>query len=115
VHWAPGMTPDVGIDQQSWGSNSDFWMQVPIRSGILGNSGNLKDPAMDKLLDEMVGATTDQERTKFVQQLGERDMQLAYHAPLVSDRGTYALGRNVRGFIRASDWIEDYSIVWVAS
>jgi peptide/nickel transport system substrate-binding protein len=114
-HWAKGMTPDVGIDQQSWGSNSDFWMQVPIRSGGLGNSGNLKDPAMDKLLDEMIGATTVDERTKFVRELGERDMQEAYHAPLVSDRGTYALGRNVRGFIRASDWIEDYSILWVAS
>ncbi len=111
--WAKGMAPNVGIDQQSWGSNSDFWMQVPIRTGVLGNSGNLKDPAMDKLLDDMLGATSEQERIKFTRDLGVRDMDLAYHAPIVGDRGTYAMAAKVKGFIRASDWIEDYSIVWI--
>jgi peptide/nickel transport system substrate-binding protein len=112
--WANGMAKDVGIDQQSWGSNSDFWMQVPIRSHTLGNSGNLNDPEMDKLLDEMIASDTEEQRIKFTRELGERDMELAYHAPVVSDRGTYAMASKVKGFIRASDWIEDYSIVWIA-
>jgi peptide/nickel transport system substrate-binding protein len=114
-HWAKGMTPDVGIDQQSWGSNSDFWMQVPIRSGNMGNSGNLKDPAQDKLLDEMLGAESEADRIKFTRELAERDWDLAYHAPIVSDRGTYAMAAKVKGFIRASDWIEDYSNIWIGA
>lgn len=112
--WLNGMEKGVGINQQSWGSNSDFWLQVPIQSKSWGNSGHLNDPTMDKLLEDMIGADSEEARIGFARELAERDMAEVYHLPVVSDMGAYALTAKVKGFIRAADWIEDYSNIWIS-
>ncbi|MDR5823579.1 ABC transporter substrate-binding protein [Caballeronia sp. LZ043] len=111
--WLNGMGPDVGMDQQSWGSNSDFWLQQPFRSTSKPNSGRIDDPQMDGLLDQMVAADSDSQRVGFARKIAERNMSEVYHIPIVSDLGAFAMSQKVHGFVRASDWLEDYTNIWI--
>ena len=112
--WLKGLEDNVGMNQQSWGSNSDFWMQVPMQSTSWGNSGHVNDPEVDNLLTQMIGATDQKSRIGLARKLAERDMDMAYHLPVVSDMGAYAFSPKVKGFIRAADWLEAYSNIWIS-
>ena len=48
--WVKGMDPTTAMNQMSWGSNSDFWLQVPFLSTSWGNPGRVNDAEIDKLL-----------------------------------------------------------------
>lgn len=111
--WVKGMEAGTHLDQMSWGSNSDFWLQVPFQSKSWGNPGHVNDAEIDKALSDMIGADSEEQRIQFARKIAERNMQEAYHLPIVSDQGVFALAPKVRGFVRAADWIEDYSNVWI--
>ncbi|BCP53995.1 peptide ABC transporter substrate-binding protein [Kaistia sp. 32K] len=112
--WLKGLEDNVGMNQQSWGSNSDFWLQVPLQSKSWGNSGHVNDAEVDTMLTGMIGATDQKARIDLARKLAERDMEQAYHLPVVSDMGAYAMASKVKGFIRAADWIESYNTIWIS-
>lgn len=112
--WLKGLEDTSGMNQQSWGSNSDFWLQVPLQSESWGNSGHVNDPEVDATLTQMIGATDQNLRISAARKLAEIDMQKAYHLPVVGDMGAYAMSSKVKGFIRSADWIEAYSNIWIA-
>lgn len=107
------MKADTQIDQMSWGSNSDFWLQVPFLSTSWGNPGHIKDAEIDKDLSAMVGADSEEGRITAARKIAERNMAQAYHLPIASDQGAFALTPKVKGFVRAADWIEDYANIWI--
>lgn len=112
--WIKAMEPDVGINQMSWGSNSDFWLQTPLLSTSWGNPGRVNDADIDKMINDMLTANSDDERIALARKIAQRTMENAYHLPIVGDQGTFALSAKVKGFVRATDWIEDYSNIWIA-
>ena len=111
--WLNGMEDGVGINQQSWGSNSDFWLKVPLYSDSFGNSGHVNSPDIDAMVDSMISAPSEEERNKIAQDLAKLEFEQVYHIPIVSDKGAYGLSQKVKGFIRAADWVEAYSNIWI--
>jgi len=111
--WFGGMTPEIGMNQISTGSNEDYWVwQLAHPDGVL-NSGHLVDPEFGDLLDRANRATDKEERDALILQAVKREKDQAHHAPIVNDQFPVAMASNVKGFVRPADWTVDYRIVWI--
>ena len=51
--WVNGLQPGQGINQISWGTNSDFWLVHPLAADSPVNSGAINDPVIEDLLERM--------------------------------------------------------------
>lgn len=111
--WLGGLKPGQGINQISWGTNSDFWLMQPLSTGSAANSGAISDPAIDALLEKMNRVSDNDTRIGLARQIHEIERAQAHNIPIVNDQQPFAMSPKVKGFIRAADWMEDYKIVWL--
>lgn len=111
--WVNGLQPGQGINQISWGTNSDFWLVHPLQSDSVINSGAIDDPLIDELLEKMQRVTDMSDRISLARQIHERERDQAHNVPIVNDKQPFAMTSKVRDFVRAADWMEDYKVVWL--
>jgi peptide/nickel transport system substrate-binding protein len=111
--WFNGMTDEVGMNQISTGSNSDYWIWQLAHPDSVLNSGYLVDAALGDLLDRANRATDKAQRDALILQAVEREKDQAHHAPIVNDNFPVAMAEKVQGFVRPADWTVDYRIVWI--
>ena len=109
--WYGGMPDDVDMNQISWGDNIDYWIfeATAPTDGI--NSGGLVDDEFDSLLIAANSETDETKRRELTASAVQRAHEMAFHAPIVSDTFPTAMADKVNGFIRAGDWVVDYSTV----
>ena len=107
------MPDDVDMNQISWGDNSDYWLYESTSPSAGINSGGLVDEEFDSLLIAANEAASQEEASEYIEAAARRGHELAFHAPIVSDTFPVAMAAEVNGFIRAGDWVVDYSIVWL--
>ena len=112
--WVNGLQKGQGINQISWGTNSDFWLVHPLASDSPINSGHINNAEIDDLLAKMQQAPDLDTRTMLARRIHQRDRDEAHHIPIVNDRQPFGMTQKVRGFVRAADWMEDYKVVWKA-
>ena len=111
--WYGGMTPEIGMNQISTGSNEDYWVwQLAHPDGVL-NSGHLVDDEFGDLLDRANRALNEDERNALILAAVKREKEQAHHAPIVNDQFPVAMSAKVKGFVRPADWTVDYRIVSV--
>jgi peptide/nickel transport system substrate-binding protein len=111
-HWVGGLKPGQGINQISWGTNSDVWLVQTLSATSCCNSGAIDDPVIEELLEKMQRVTDVDLRIQLARQIHVREREQAHNVPVVNDRAPFAMSPKVKGFIRAADWMEDYKIVW---
>lgn len=112
--WVQGMPPGVGMMQISWGINALYWLTVPLASNTWGNAGYIEDPEIDALLEKLEKTMDEDEQVAIVREIHQLERERAYLLPIINDLGPYAMTPNVKGFIRAADWMEEYKQVWIA-
>ena len=111
--WVKGLQPGQGINQISWGTNSDFWLVHPLQSDSVISSGDINDPLIDELLEKMQRVTDMDDRINLARQIHDRERDQAHNVPIVNDKQPFAMSPKVKDFVRAADWMEDYKIVWL--
>ena len=112
--WVNGLQPGQGINQISWGTNSDFWLVHPLAADSPVNSGAINDPVIEDLLERMQRARDLETRIGLAREVHQREREQAHNVPIVNDRQPFGMTRQVKGFVRAADWMEDYKVVWKA-
>jgi peptide/nickel transport system substrate-binding protein len=110
--WFSGLKPGQGINQISWGTNSDFWLTYALQKGQGTNSGHINDPVIEDLLERFQRVTDLQERIRLAREINKQERAQAHNIPIINDLAPFAMSTKVKGFIRAADWMEDYKIVW---
>ncbi len=111
--WWAGLEPGVGMNQISWGANTDFWIYQSAYSKSHANSGHHTDEVFDSFLDQAIVATSPDERDRLIREAVKREKEQMHHAPIVNDTFPMALASKVKGFVRAADWEIDYRTVWL--
>jgi len=110
--WFSGLKAGEGINQISWGTNSDFWLVYCLASGSGANSGHINDPTIDNLLEKFQRVTDEKTRIDLARQIHQQERAQAHDIPIVNDQAPFAFSSKVKGFVRAADWMEDYKIAW---
>lgn len=111
--WVNGLQPGQGINQISWGTNSDFWLVHPLAAESPINSGHINNPAIEALLKTMQQAPDLKTRIQAARDIHKEERAQAHQVPIVNDKQPFAMIPQVKGFVRAADWMEDYKTVWL--
>jgi peptide/nickel transport system substrate-binding protein len=107
--WLKGMTPEVGMNQMSWGFTAPFLLNLIAQtqwfSPVGLNSGYYSNKEVDEWILKAEQAKSDEEYQKYYKMVHEQVMKDAAYAPIVHDLSPYLMNKKVKGFVHApEDW-----------
>ena len=113
-YWVKGLTPEVGMNQMSWGTGTtDWWAADIFMSTAFGNGGHINDTQIDSLFTQYQTEPNEDARVNLAKQAYTQATEQAYHVPICSDKKVIAHDPKVKGVISNWNWLEDYSTIWI--
>lgn len=113
-YWVKGLTPEVGMNVMSWGTDySEWWMNDIATSTGFGNTGHIHDPEIDQKFTQYQTVQDPSELGKLAYGMFKRISDQAYFVPIASDRAPIAMAAKVRGVKPVPDWMQDFTQYWV--
>jgi peptide/nickel transport system substrate-binding protein len=113
--WGAGLKPGIGLNQQSWGMATPYWLNLPLRSTSVFNVGHAKIPGVDHALDLANGSLNTQEAVRHYINADALNGQALWSLPIVNDLAPVVISPKVMNFVHSPDWWWDFRNVWMKS
>ena len=113
-HWIGKLKPGVAANVMAWGTDySEFWAVDVMSSGAFGNTGHINDPELDAGFTEYQEATDSAQALEVARRIFDRVSDMAYFAPIVTDRVPIATTQRVKGIEAVPDWLQAFEVYWI--
>jgi peptide/nickel transport system substrate-binding protein len=113
--WGTGLKPGIGINQQSWGMTTPYWLNLPLRSTSGFNVGHAKIAGVDHALDMANRSLNTAEATKWYVRADALNAKALWSIPIINDLQPVVISPKVMNFVHSPDWWWDFRNVWVKS
>lgn len=113
--WGGGMKSGIGMNQQSWGMATPYWLNLPLRSTSGFNVGHAKIPGVDAALDKADSSLSPTQAAKWYVKADALNGKALWSVPIVNDLAPVVISPKVMNFVHSPDWWWDFRDVWVKS
>jgi peptide/nickel transport system substrate-binding protein len=111
--WGGGLQPGIGMNQQSWGMTSPYWLNLPLRNTSGFNVGHSVIQGMDQMLDAADESLTASTEDAHYQAADSLNGQALWSLPIVNSLQPTAISPKVMNWVQSPDWWWDFRNVWV--